>query len=165
MDPEAALKRRDVPHLSYSLETRDGGGTWKSSSASLFGQVTRLRFSPKGVGLGLIEYAPSFRYPAEVYRFDPQTGKSQSVYRDRRFAISDLWPTAEGGAYLAGTQTVGQARNVVPGKIQVLRTSDFSVWEEMAVDYRAVAHRAVLAIVDAGNMWMATDGGMILKYR
>ena len=35
----------------------------------------------------------------------------------------------------------------------------------MAVDYRAVANRVVLAVVDEKNMWMATDGGMILKYQ
>jgi photosystem II stability/assembly factor-like uncharacterized protein len=165
LDPEAALNRRDVPHLSYSLETRDGGKTWKTSSASLFGQVSRVRFGTQGNGLGLVEYAPSFRYPAEAYRFDARTGKSQTVYRDKRFAISDIWMGADGAAYLAGTQVVGQIRNVVPGKVQVLRSTDFSVWTEMAVDYRAVAHRAMLAIVDDDNRWMATDNGMILKYQ
>jgi hypothetical protein len=54
-------------------------------------------------------------------------------------------------------------KNVVPGKVQVLRTSDFSVWTEMAVDYKAVANRAMLAVVDERNLWLATDNGMILK--
>jgi hypothetical protein len=31
------------------------------------------------------------------------------------------------------------------------------------VDYRAVANRVTLAVVDAKNMWLATDSGMILK--
>jgi hypothetical protein len=165
LDPEAAMNRRDVPHLSYSLQTRDGGKTWKADSASLFGQVTRVRFGPQALGLGLVEYAASFRYPAEAYKFDSRTGKSQTVYRDRRFAITDIWLGADGAAYLAGTQVLGQIRNVVPSKVQVLRSKDFSVWTEMAVDYRAVAHRALLAIVDDTHLWMATDGGMILKYQ
>jgi hypothetical protein len=166
LDPEAAVNRRDVPHLSYSLQTVDGGKTWKADSASLFGQVTRVRFGAAslGFGLGLVEYATSFRYPAEAYRFDFRTGKSQTIYRDRKFAISDLWLGADGTAYLAGTQVIGQIRNVVPSKVQVLRSNDFSVWTEMAVDYRAVAHRAMLAIADEKNLWMATDSGMILKY-
>jgi hypothetical protein len=33
----------------------------------------------------------------------------------------------------------------------------------MPVDYRATANRVWLAVVDAENMWLATDGGMILK--
>ena len=167
LDPEAAMNRRDVPHLSYSLQTVDGGKTWKADSASLFGQVTRVRFgSPAlGFGLGLVEYAASFRYPAEAYRFDFRTGKSQTIYRDRKFAISDLWLGADGAAYLAGTQVLGQIRNVVPSKVQVLRSTDFAIWTEMAVDYRAVAHRAILAMPDEKNLWMATDNGMILKYQ
>ena len=118
-----------------------------------------------GFGLGLVEYAASFRYPAEAYRFDLRTGKSQTAYRDRKFAITDLWLGLDGTAYLAGTQVLGQIRNVVPSKVQVLRTKDFSVWTEMAVDYRAVAHRVMLAIADEKNLWMATDSGMILKYQ
>ena len=139
MDPEAALNRRDYPHLTYSLETLDGGKTWKSSTASLFGQITRLRFGAPGLALGLIEYNAGFRYPSEVYKVDTRSGKSQtqSLYRDRRFAVSDIWLTKDNVAYLAGTQVVGQVRNVAPGKVQVLRTSDFSVWTEMAVDYKA----------------------------
>jgi len=54
---------------------------------------------------------------------------------------------------------------VVPSKVQVLRSKDFAVWTEMAVDYRAVAHRAMLAIADEKNLWIATDSGMILKYQ
>src|SRR6185436_19512859 len=106
LDPEAALNRRDVPHLSYSLETRDGGKTWKTSSASLFGQVSRLRFGGPGLALGLMEYGPGFRYPSEVYRVDTRGGKNQtqSLYKDRRFAVSDIWLTKDNVAYLAGTQ-------------------------------------------------------------
>lgn len=165
LDPEAASKRRDVPHLSYSLETHDGGATWNSKSVSLFGQVTRIRYNPQGLGLGLIEYGPAFRYPSEVYRVDSKTGRSQTVYRDRRFAVTDVWLDGSSGAYLAGTQLVGQVRNVAPGKVKVLHTTDFQTWNEMAVDYRAVANRVVLAAPDGRNMWLATDGGMILKFQ
>jgi photosystem II stability/assembly factor-like uncharacterized protein len=167
MDPEAALNRRDYPHLSYSMETRDGGKTWKTSEASLFGQVTRLRFGAPGLALGLLEYGAGFRYPSEVYKFDTRGGKNQTqtLYRDRRFAVSDVWLTKDSVAFLAGTQVVGQVRNIAPGKVQVLRSSDFSVWTEMPVDYKAVANKAMLAVVDEQNMWLATDNGMILKWQ
>lgn len=165
MDPEAAMNRRDYPHLSYSMETRDGGKSWKTSAASLFGQVTRLRFGGPGLGVGLIEYGAGFRYPSEVYQVDSRGGKNQTqtLYRDRRFAVSDVWLTKDNVVYLAGTQVTGQVRNIAPGRVQVLRSSDLSVWTEMPVDYKAVANRVLLAVVDEQNMWVATDNGMILK--
>lgn len=163
MDPEAAVNRRETPHLSYSLVTKDGGKTWKPNSASLFGDVSRVRFGPEGVGLGLIEYSNSFRYPSEAYKIDWVTGKSETVYRDRKFAISDIWLTPDGTAYLAGSLVAGQIRHVVPGKVQVLRSRDYTAWTEIPVDYRATANRAILAVVDDDNMWLATDTGMIMK--
>jgi photosystem II stability/assembly factor-like uncharacterized protein len=167
MDPEAAVRRRDVPHLSYSLVTHDGGKSWKANSSSLFGEVSRVRFGPGGIGLGLIEYANSFRYPAEAYKIDWKTGASQTIYRDRHFAISDIWLAADGSAYLAGARLLGQVRGVVPSKVMVLHSqnADFTSWTEMPVDYRAVANRVMLAVVDPEHMWMATDGGMILKFQ
>ena len=33
----------------------------------------------------------------------------------------------------------------------------------MAVDYRAVAHSAIIAGPDENHVWIATDTGMILK--
>jgi photosystem II stability/assembly factor-like uncharacterized protein len=165
MDPEVAMSRRDFPHLSYSMETKDGGKTWKTSSASLFGQVSRLRFGADGLGLFLLEYGASFRFPAEVFRLDSKTGKNQTLYRDKRFAITDVWLTKENVAYMAGTLVAGQVRNIAPGKVQVLRSTDLSVWTEMAVDYKAVANRTMLAVVDEKNMWIATDSGMILKFQ
>ena len=47
MDPETALLRRDLPHLNYTLTTHDGGKTWSSRSASLFGE-TRASASAAG---------------------------------------------------------------------------------------------------------------------
>jgi hypothetical protein len=163
MDPEQAMNRRETPHLTYSLVTRDGGKTWQPNSASLFGDVLRVRFGPEGQGLGLIEYSNSFRYPSEAYKIDWVTGKSETVYRDRRFAISDIWLTPDGTAYLAGTLVAGQIRHVVPGKVQVLKSSDYFTWTEMPVDYRATADGVLLSVIDQDDMWMATDSGMILK--
>ena len=47
LDPEAAINRRDVPHLSYSLETARRRQDLEGRSASLFGQVTRVRFDAR----------------------------------------------------------------------------------------------------------------------
>jgi hypothetical protein len=163
IDPEEALRHRSTSHLSYSLSTHNGGETWNAGSTSLFGEVSRFRLLPNGKGLGLIEYSNSFSYPAEVKQIDWHSGKSQTVYRDKRFAVSDVWLMPDGTAYLAGTQVIGQIHDVLPGKVQVLRSTDMTVWSEMNVDYRAVAGRAILAASGDNDIWMATDSGMILK--
>jgi photosystem II stability/assembly factor-like uncharacterized protein len=162
LDPEKAMSRRDTPHLSYSLTTHDGGKTWKADSASLFGEVERIRLAPGGTGMGLISYSNAFRYPSEVYRIDWHTGRSATVYRDHQFDISDVWVGADGTAYLAGTKVAGQMREVMPGKVQVLESRDWTNWKQMPVDYRANATRVMLA-GSGGSLWMATDEGMILK--
>jgi hypothetical protein len=163
MEPEEAASRRPLPHLSYSLSTNDGGKTWKADSASLFGEVSRVRLGTGGKGLGLMEYPNGFRFPSEVYRLDWKAGTSDTVYRDRRFHITDLWLTPDGNAYLAGCLLSGQMRNIIPGKVQVLRSRDWTSWSPIEVDYRAVANRVTLAGVGNDSLWLATDTGMILK--
>jgi hypothetical protein len=162
MDPENVLSHRETPHLAYTLATTDGGKTWKSGSASLFGQVTRIRVNRGGVGLGLIEYSDSFRYPSEAYKLDWKTGKNETIYRDKKFAITDVWLSQNGTAFLAGVEVAGEVRSVLPGSVKVYQSRDFSSWTELAVDYRAVAQRATLAAFGE-DLWLATDSGMILK--
>jgi hypothetical protein len=163
IDPEAALKRREWPHLGLSLETHDGGQTWKSASGSIFGQVTRLRFGPPGKGLGLIEYSDSFMYPSEVQVVRWPTGSSQTVYRDKAFAVTDVWVTPDGTGYLSGIVVTGELRSLVPGRVKVLRSRDLSIWTDLDVDYRAVANRTTMSAAGDHDIWLATDSGMILK--
>ncbi len=165
MEPEEAVSRRETPHLSYNLVTTDGGKSWKTQSASLFGDVTRVRLVANGLGLGLVEHSNGFRYPSEVYKIEWTTGKNETIYRDRKFDVSDIWLAPDGTAWLAGVALRGQIRDVVPGRVQVLmsRAKDYSLWVAQDVDYRAVANRVVLSALDGHNMWLATDSGMILK--
>jgi photosystem II stability/assembly factor-like uncharacterized protein len=163
MDPEAALDTHDTPHLSYTLVTNDGGKTWKSSSASLFGETERVLLSPRGAGLALVLHSAGFRYPSEVYQIDWTTGRSTSLYRDKEFSVTDIWMEPDQTVYLAGIVNGGQLRGVVPGKVQVLSSRDYTGWNEADVDYRASANRVMLAAVDSTHMWIATDTGMILR--
>jgi photosystem II stability/assembly factor-like uncharacterized protein len=161
-DPQAEMNRHRLPHLSYSIDTRDGGKTWRSSSASVFGEASRIRFLPNGQGLALIVYAQDFYYPSEVFKIDWRTGRSAALYKDQKFAVSDVWLDPDGTAYLAGTASEAKLRDVVPGKVRVLMSKDGANWTALPVDYRASAHRAMLASAE-GEIWMATDAGMILK--
>jgi photosystem II stability/assembly factor-like uncharacterized protein len=164
LDPAEALSRREMPHLSYTLSTLDGGKKWVSGAASLIGHVTRVRLAPDGTGLGLNEYADSFKYPSEAFKLDWKTGKSDSVFRDKRYALSDIWLSKDGSAYLAGIELQGSVRSVAPGRVRVFRSSDMKGWFEMKVDYRAEAQRVIFAGVE-NDLWIATDNGMILKLK
>ena len=163
IDPEGALSHREWPHLGLSLETNDGGKTWKSTSASIFGQVTRIRFGPPGTGLGLIEFSDSFQYPSEVYRIKWPASGSDRVYRDKSFAVTDVSVTPDGTGYLSGIVASGELRSLVPGRVRVLKSRDFSTWTDIEVDYRAVANRTTMAAAGDRDIWLATDNGMILK--
>lgn len=163
MSPVEAMSQRQKSHLMYSLLTNDGGKTWVPNSSFDLGEVSRIRFGTAGQGLGLIKYSNAFPFPSEAYKIDWKSGKSTSIFRDRKFAINDVWLTSDGTAYLSGVVVAGELRNVVPGKVQVLKSNDLSKWSEISVDYRVSAIRTTLAVVDAEHMWMATDNGMILK--
>jgi photosystem II stability/assembly factor-like uncharacterized protein len=163
IDPEKAQRRLDTPHLSVLLETRNGGDTWQASSMSMFGRITRVRVRSGGESLGLVEFDEGFPFYSEVYRIDWTTGKSERVFRQRSRAISDIALLQSGLSYLAGYEVTGRlSRLPVPGKVRILRSSNSSTWQEMEVDYRAVARRVILA--PAGDrMFAATDSGMILR--
>jgi len=53
--------------------------------------------------------------------------------------------TPDGTGYLSGIVATGQLRSVVPGRVRVLKSRDFSTWTDIEVDYRAVANRTTLA--------------------
>jgi photosystem II stability/assembly factor-like uncharacterized protein len=162
VDPETALRQRSRPHLAFTVSTSDAGNRWIPSSKSLFGTISHIRFAPNGTGLELMQYGAASRYPSEVYSFDWPIGAAHSVYRDAKFAVSDIWLATDGTAYLAGTRVRGQMRNVIPEAMQVLTSKDLKNWTPIPVDYRAQGLTAILAASDDGHLWMATDTGMIL---
>ncbi len=164
MNPSATRFQRETPRVSIFLQTRDGGKTWDATTGSLFGHVTCVRLSPAGFGLGLIEFSEAFDWPSEVFRIDWTTGKSERVYREKSRLVTDVALPPTGPAYLAGIEKVDKLLDSpVPGKLKIMKSDDWSNWQEMEVDYRATAHRAMLSAVDDRNIWAATDTGMILK--
>ena len=164
VDPQKAVARRQWPTVSITLDTHDGGKSWTSSTASMFGQITRVRLAPDGVGLGLISFTDNFEWPSEVFRIEWKGGKSARVFRDHNSRITDLALTPGGVAYLVGQEVTGKLhQNPIPGKLKIYRSNDMATWTEMDVDYRATAASAVVSAADARNIWVATDTGMILK--
>ncbi len=164
MEPERARKRKELPGLIILLETRDGGRNWRTSESSMFGVVTQVRLSPQGRGLALIRFQDWFDWPAEVQLLDWRTGRSARAFRQADRDVTDIALTDDGTAYLAGFEPPGKLPlSPVPGKLKILRSPDWAKWEEMQVDYRALARRVVLATAPSGPVWAATDTGMILK--
>jgi hypothetical protein len=164
LDPQQATRRREWPHMSIMLDTKDGGATWKPSTTSMFGRISRVSFLPDGRGLGLLEFTENFEWPSEVLRLDGSTGKSASVYKAKDVTVTDLLLLPSGTAYLAGVEVVGKLQHSpIPSKLKILKSDDLVNWQPMDVDYRAVAVRAMLRAAGDGTLWVATDTGMILK--
>jgi photosystem II stability/assembly factor-like uncharacterized protein len=162
MEPEVVANTREFPRLNLTLSTHDGGKTWKASSVSMFGEITRIRIGAPGKGLALVEHTPSFQYPSEVHTLAWPNSEGTLSFRDKNVFITDVWVSPGGAYYIAGVSTVARAR-VVPQKVRVFRSDDGKDWKPVPVDYRAVANRAILAGAGDGSLWMATNNGMILK--
>lgn len=165
MEPERAARRREIPNYGVMLETIDAGKTWTKSEASVFGQITRISMTPQGTALGLMEYKDEFEVPSEVYRINLHTGRSESSFKAKDRAITDIRAFAGSTkAVIAGYEPAGTIyRSPIPGKLKVLTSDDLEDWQEMKVDYRAVAHSAIIAGPDEKHLWIATDTGMILR--
>jgi hypothetical protein len=167
MHPETTLHRRQQPRLTLELDTRDGGATWKSGTAPLLGSLVSARLAGEN-GLLVFDYADSFEWPAEVYRLDLKTGRSESAFKQKDRLVTDaaifVDGAGDGRAFLAAVEPPGRLRSApIPGKVRMLSSTNLKDWLEMPVDYRAVAQSLVLAGPDAEHLWAATDTGMILR--
>ena len=162
MEPERAVKRKQIPTMTLLLQTLDGGATWHSSTAPLFGDVVAARLAGSD-GLAVFSFNEAFDWPSDVYHLDMTTGKTTRVFaeKDRRVTDCALFDGARG--FLAAVEPTGKLNTLpIPGKVKILKSTNLTDWEEMNVDYKAVARSLVLAGPDAGHQWAATDTGMIL---
>ncbi|HXP84922.1 MAG TPA: YCF48-related protein [Bryobacteraceae bacterium] len=166
--PEQAVKLREVPTLTITLETRDAS-TWVSSTAPLYGTLIGLRLTPTQ-GVYVFGFEDSFEVPSDVYRLDLTTGQSASVFRAPNRRVTDALLFDGSGAFLAAVEPPGKLSSApIPGRVKILTSSDLTTanqatWKEMDVDYKAVARALVLAGPDPAHLWAATDTGMILHW-
>ncbi len=165
IDPEGAAKEREWPHLSATLETKDGGKTWSPQTAPVFGTMKRLGFVQGGLyGLSILQYEYSFEVPSEAYLFNWKTGKSESAYRAPGRYLEDVGFLNPTTGLLAAIERPGKLmQSPIPGKLRILKASNLRSWIEIPVDYRATGNRAMLAVVNERNAWVALDTGMILR--
>ena len=162
LDPHPE-RRRELPALTMTMETRDGGVTWNTQKTSMFGRVTAVSASKSGLGMLLVEFDEYFEFPSELYSIRANGSGTQLLLRRKDMAITGILATSD-EFYAAGFQPPGALfRSPIPGKVRIFASRDQKNWNEQQVDYRAVATRVMLA--EAGGMrWAATDTGMILKF-
>jgi len=145
------------------LETFDGGKSWSPRLLPFPGAITRVRFAKEGFPVFLAGY-PAYYSPASSVIQGPLGSSYQKIiFAEKNRVVTDLSLLPEGSANLAAIEPPGNSSQIpIPGKLKILESSDLKTWQEMDVDYRAVAQRAIIAAVDARHKWVATDTGMIL---
>jgi hypothetical protein len=162
LNPAEARQHREKPSSMVVLETMDGGANWKFYSSSYYGMMTQLTLAKDGFALALFEYHNFYAFSSRVYKVKFQTSMD-SVFAERDRAVTDIALLPDGGALIAAIEPPGSSNQVpIPGRLKMLKSSNLKLWEEMDVDYRAVAQHATLAAPDAQHAWVATDTGMIL---
>lgn len=156
--------RREHKSLTLLIETSDGGKTWSSSTNEFLGHLTRLLLGKDSLALALLEYEDYYELPSTVLKMHLGTKGFETVFGEPDRAVTDLLWFPNGEAIIASVEPPGPSNLVpIPGKLKMFRGSNLRVWEEMNVDYRAVAERAMLAAPDPQHVWVATDTGMILN--
>ena len=165
MDPASARRRYQIPQLSLILETKNGGESWNPTTASIFGQITQMKLSKEGWGVGLITFKDTFEWPSEVHLISLKSGGSSRVYREKDRRITDIAVGAPPGPiYLGGVEQLGPVfDSPIPSKVKILVSRNGKDYREMEVDYRAVARNVLLSAVSPIHVWAATDTGMVLK--
>jgi photosystem II stability/assembly factor-like uncharacterized protein len=162
LNPKEARLHRERQSTVVVLETMDSGAHWEASTSSLYGRMSQLVMLKDGFALALFEYHNYYTLPSRVYKVKFRTS-SDVIFAERDRAVTDIALLPDGVALIAAVEPPGSSNQVpIPGKLKMLRSTNLKVWEEMDVDYKAVAQRAILAAPDADHAWVATDTGMIL---
>jgi hypothetical protein len=115
--------------------------------------------------VSLVLYSdPKYPVGSAVFQTPLGSPDGHSIFAQRDRVATDIALRSDGGAVLVTIEPPGNSTQVpIPGKLKILQTADLKAWQEMDVDYRAVAQRALIAAPDAQHMWVATDTGTILK--
>jgi hypothetical protein len=161
LDTERETRRKEWPGASLTLETRDGGKTWRNSVTSIFGKITRVRYARNGRGLALVEFHDEFEWPSEVFAIDLKTGSSERVFRSKDRAITDTW-LYPGRGYLAAIEPPAVPSEVRQGKVHVLQSDNLSDWSEVTFP-QVEAGRVWLAGTSEEEVWAATDTGVLFR--
>jgi hypothetical protein len=163
MDAEPGARRRGKS-IVVSLETFDGGKTWKSTTHSSYGIPAEMKLTDNAFAMVLLEYKGNYSVPSDLVKVRFAVKAVASVFSEQDRAVTDFQMLPNGETFLAAVATPGNSNQVpIPGKLRMMRSKNLKVWVEMDADYRAVAQRVVISAADPQHIWVATDTGMILN--
>ena len=157
LDPHAEDRRKEWPGASVTLETRDGGKTWKQSVTSIFGTISRVRYARDGRGLALIQFHDAFDWPSEVFTIDLKTGSSERSFRRKDRAVTDTW-LFPGSGYLVTIEPPIESGS--SGRLGLFHSTDLRDWRELEIP-EAHGNRAWLSGSASGALWIASDHGTL----
>jgi hypothetical protein len=164
-----ATEHQPVGKHAITLETLDSGKKWITGSIPLQADLGRLRISKQGFALVLVVYTDAHsKLASAVFQTPLEKLDPRLIFGERDRAVTDVALLDDGGGILVAVEPPGNAPQVpIPGKLKILESRDLTLvpkidWQEMDVDYRAVAQVAVVAVADAHHIWVATDTGAIL---
>jgi hypothetical protein len=165
----ASAERQTASRQMIVLETLDGGGKWTTSSVSLDAGLGRLRLSKQGSVLALLVYTQAHSTLASaVFQMALGDPHSRMIFGQPDRAVTDVALLAgagsvSDGAVIVAVEPPGKGPRVpIPGKLKILESPNLTLWQEMDVDYRALAQAAVVSVADNRHIWVATDTGAIL---
>jgi hypothetical protein len=162
LDTDPQTRRKEWPGASITLETRDGGLTWRHSVTSIFGKISRVRYARNGRGLALVEFHDAFDFPSEVFAIDLKKGSSERVFRRKDRAVTDTWIEA-GYAFLASIEPPAPDAPDRTGNAFLYRSDDLQQWQEFALPLQAKGTRLWLAGTPDGAIWVALDTGLVYR--
>lgn len=164
LSPLATASRATIPMLQ--LKTNDGGFTWLPEPGPRGAIANRIKFSGEEVLVLMLFTDRRGKQVTSLFRIPLRKEIPASVvYEATDLKVTDFGAFS-GRTYLVG---VDQAKNrdleTVERKVRILEStgSGFKLWEEMEVDYAALATNLLVAGTDPDHVFVATDRGMILK--
>ncbi len=163
VNPAKATQQAQRTSPAVLLETFDAGKSWKNLANPMLGTVTQMLMSPQGFLYVLLEYFDYYKLPSALLRMKFGGNSADTLFAEHDRAVTSFAVLPDGTTLLASVEPPGNSNQVpIPGKLRMLRSSDSKSWVNEDSDYRAVAQRAILAVPDAQNAWVATDTGVIL---
>jgi hypothetical protein len=162
-DPENARLEVERPSLTIALDSADAGLSFKPAQVAAFGHVHRVRVAPDGQGLIVMKFERFFEYGGELYKFRANANSPiERILRPKDHTLQDaIWVPGD-GAYVAMTKRFNQAQLPVPTPVEIWHSTDLTSFVRLEVDYRAEG-RTVFFSETEGQVWAATDEGMILR--
>ncbi len=104
LDAEPGVPRRGKS-IVVSLETFDGGKTWKSTTHSSYGIPSEMKLTDNAFAMVLLEYKETYSVPSDLVRVKFAVKAVASVFSEQDRAVTDFQMLPNGETFLAAVAT------------------------------------------------------------